>query len=160
MSDKLIVVEAAKQLMLCYEQDTLYRMYPISTAKNGLGERKDSECTPRGWHTVHSVIGKGYPLNSVFVGRCWTKEIYSSALAKEYPQRDWILTRIIRLDGLEPGRNKGNDVDTLARYIYIHGTPDSVVLGLPGSHGCIRMRNKDIVALAEWVDVGQNVCIE
>ena len=94
------------------------------------------------------------------VGRCWTGEIYSSELASKNPGRDWILTRILQLDGLELGRNHGGEVDTLARYIYIHGTPDTTPLGVPGSRGCIRMRNTDIIKLAEWVKIGCRVCIE
>ena len=120
----------------------------------------DSECTPRGWHCIHSIIGLTNVVNSVFVARCWTGEIYSEELASKYPGRDWILTRILQLDGLEHGRNKGGQVDTLERFIYIHGTPDITPLGIPGSRGCVRMKNADIIELADWVEVGCRVCIE
>jgi lipoprotein-anchoring transpeptidase ErfK/SrfK len=125
-----------------------------------MGEKMNSECTPRGWHKVHAAIGLDSPVNSVWVGRVWTGEIYNEELANQFPERDWILTRVIQLDGMEPGRNKDGDVDSLSRYIYIHGTPDSVVLGQPGSKGCIRMRNTDIIALAEWVTTETLVYIE
>ncbi|KTD49508.1 putative ErfK/YbiS/YcfS/YnhG protein [Legionella rubrilucens] len=146
--------------MVCYEQDALWKTYTVSTGKNGLGERMGSECTPRGWHRIHSRIGLDAVENSVFVGREWTGEIYDASLATCYPGRDWILTRILQLDGLEPGRNQGGEVDSLKRYIYIHGTPDSTPLGIPGSRGCIRMRNKDMIEVADWVAVDTRVFIE
>ena len=120
----------------------------------------NSECTPRGWHKIHSIIGLDNQINSVFVAREWTGEIYSDELARQFPDRDWILTRILRLDGLEPGRNKGGDVDTFDRYIYIHGTPDTTLLGKPGSHGCIRMNNNEIIELAYWVTTETLVYIQ
>jgi lipoprotein-anchoring transpeptidase ErfK/SrfK len=155
-----IYISAASQIMACYEQDTLSKTYPVSTGKNGLGERMGSECTPRGWHRIHSRIGLDAAENSVFVGREWTGEIYDASLAARYPGRDWILTRILQLDGLEPGRNQGGEVDSLKRYIYIHGTPDSTPLGIPGSRGCILMRNKDMMELADWVAIDTLVFIE
>ena len=119
-----------------------------------------SEKTPRGWHRIHSIIGRDAKINSVFVSRQWTEEIYTPELADKFPDRDWILTRIIQLDGLEPGRNKNGQVDSLQRYIYIHGTPDTTEIFKPGSHGCIRMRNNDMVDLANWALVDTRVCIE
>lgn len=146
--------------MHCFENDKPYRSYLISTGKNGLGELKNSECTPRGLHRIHSRIGLEAALNSVFVARQWTGEIYSQELAAQFPGRDWILTRILQLDGLEEGRNKGGDVDSLQRCIYIHGTPDTTELGKPGSRGCIRMRNSDLIELVDWVAINTRVCIE
>lgn len=157
---QLLLISASAQQMHCYEQDRLLCTYSVSTAKNGLGERRDSECTPRGWHKIHSIIGLENDVNSVFVGRQWTGEIYSEKLAEQYPGRDWILTRILRLDGLEQGRNRGGNVDSLQRFIYLHGTPDTTRLGQRGSRGCIRMRNSDIIELADWVHVGAHVYIE
>lgn len=156
-STQLIVIQATTQLMQCYEGNVLYKTYSVSTAKNGLGEKSGSECTPRGWHRVHSIIGQDNEVNSVFVGRKWTGERYSAELAMQFPERDWILTRILQLDGLELGRNKGGDVDSLQRYIYIHGTPDTTPLGIPGSHGCVRMHNADIIELANWVKIDARV---
>ena len=160
VNNQFITIISKQQRLQCYEADSLVKTYAISTAKNGLGESKGSECTPRGWHRIHSIIGLDNIINSVFVGRLWTGEIYTPELASQFPQRDWILTRILQLDGLEPNRNKGGEVDSLERYIYIHGTPDTTPLGIPGSHGCIRMRNSDIIELAKWVRIGARVCIE
>jgi len=131
----------------------------VSTAARGAGEEKDSFRTPRGSHVVRARIGAGAPLNTVFVGRRPTGEIYTPALGRTYPGRDWILTRILWLSGLEPGRNRLGDVDTMQRHIYIHGTPDEVTLGVPGSHGCIRMRNRDVVELFDRVPAGTHVRI-
>jgi len=159
-NEQLIKVDTSKQMMHCYHDDVLHKSYSVSTGKNGLGELSGSECTPRGWHAIHRIIGLEQAVNSVFVSRQWTGEIYSAELAAQFPGRDWILTRIIQLEGLELGRNKGGDVDSLARYIYIHGTPDTTILGIPGSRGCVRMRNADIIELANWVRVGSRVFIE
>lgn len=158
--EQFIFISIKTQRLDAYENDKIHRSYQVSTAKNGPGEKQNSECTPRGWHRIHACIGKDNEANSVFVARQWTGEIYSTSLAKQYPERDWILTRIIQLDGMEPGRNKGGDVDTLARYIYLHGTPDETILGQPGSHGCIRMHNLDIIYLTNWVNIDTPVYIE
>jgi len=161
MTDKqFISISSKKQQLDFYLDGRIIASYAISTGKNGLGEQLGSECTPRGWHAIYSRIGLNAAENSVFVGREWTGEIYTEALAKTFPGRDWILTRILQLDGLEPGRNQGGDVDSLKRTIYIHGTPDSTTLGVPGSKGCIRMRNKDIIELASQVEIGTRVYIE
>lgn len=133
--------------------------YSISTAVNGAGERENSGCTPRGWHMISEKFGDGLPINSVLVARQATGEIYTEELAAAYPARDWILTRILWLTGLEAGVNQGEGCDSHARYIYIHGTPDSEPMGEPRSHGCIRMRNTDLLALFEQVDVGTIVQI-
>jgi lipoprotein-anchoring transpeptidase ErfK/SrfK len=119
-----------------------------------------SEQTPRGWHRIRAKIGAGCPSGTVFVGRRPTGEIYSEALDRAQPGRDWILTRILWLCGNEPGRNRFGDVDSMRRYIYIHGCPDSAPVGQPGSHGCVRMRNADILALYQQVSVGLPVLIE
>jgi lipoprotein-anchoring transpeptidase ErfK/SrfK len=126
--------------------------WSVSTALNGSGNQKGSGCTPLGQHKVKLKIGDSAPVNSVFVGRRLTGEIYSETLAQQYPERDWILTRIIWLQGMESGFNRGGQVDTLSRYIYIHGTPDSEPMGVPKSHGCIRMRNRDLIELFDQID--------
>ena len=153
MIEKRILIDVARQTLQCLENEKLVSSYLVSTARNGLGEQIGSECTPRGRHRLHSVIGLDAVPNSVFIGRIWTGEIYSQILADKNPDRDWILTRILQLDGLEPGINKAGDVDSLRRYIYIHGAPENTPMGVPGSHGCIRMRQSDIILLASWVDV-------
>ena len=127
------------------------RTYVVSTAKNGAGEKNGSFCTPRGSHIVRAKIGAGQPLGAVFVRRRPTGEVWTPEMHERYPGRDWILTRILWLSGREPGRNRLGDVDTMRRYIYIHGCPDSAELGRPGSIGCVRMRNRDVAELFERV---------
>ena len=141
------------------ENGRLAARYPVSTARNGPGELRDSGCTPRGHHRVRLKIGAGCPENAVFVGRRPTGEIFDAALAARFPERDWILTRILWLTGCEPGRNRGGAVDTLRRFIYLHGCPDSEPMGVPASHGCIRLRNRDVLALFERVERGTPVSI-
>jgi lipoprotein-anchoring transpeptidase ErfK/SrfK len=136
------------------------KSYPISTAKNGVGEIKGSECTPRGWHFIRVKIGDAQPLNSVFIARRPTDEIYDSELDKNFPNRDWILTRILWLDGLEAGKNRYGNVHTGSRYIYIHGCPDNLLTGQPESHGCIRMKNADILDLFNRIPIGTKVFID
>jgi len=133
--------------------------YIISTAANGVGETFGSECTPRGEHIIRAKIGTGKDENTVFIGRRPTGEIYTAEFGQQYPQRDWILTRILWLSGTELGKNRLGIVDTMRRYIYIHGCPDSDILGKPGSHGCIKMRNRDIIRLYENVACGTQVRI-
>jgi L,D-transpeptidase YbiS len=137
----------------------LLREYPVSTALAGPGEALGSGCTPRGRHVVRAMIGAGQPLGAVFVGRRPTGEIWSPALAAAHPGRDWILTRILWLSGCEPGRNRLGTVDTMRRYIYVHGCPDSCPMGVPLSHGCVRMRNDDVADLFERVAPGTAVDI-
>ena len=133
--------------------------YSISSALKGTGQDSGSYCTPLGRHIIRAKIGIGEPENTVFVGRRPTGEIYSPDLAEQFPGRDWILTRILWLSGCEPGFNRLGSVDTMRRYIYIHGSPDSVQMGQPGSIGCIRMRNADIVELFDRVPAGTPVNI-
>lgn len=151
MLNQLVVISSTQQELQYYEKTKLRVTCSISTGKNGMGELINSECTPRGWHRVHKIIGLENEENSVFVHRQWTGEIYGAELKAQFPNRDWILTRIIQLDGIEPGRNQGGDVDTLKRCVYIHGTPDTIQLGMPGSRGCVRMRNADIIQLSNWL---------
>lgn len=133
--------------------------YPVSTAANGVGCEKDSGCTPLGAHIIRAKIGAGAALNTAFVGRRATGEICTPELMAEFPNRDWILTRILWLSGTELGFNRLGNVDSMQRYIYIHGTPDSTDMGMIGSHGCIRMRNDDVIALFDAVPVGTIVVI-
>ncbi len=134
--------------------------FPVSTALNGVGERFGSGCTPRGAHHIRIKIGSECPINSVFVGRRATGEVYTLELGEKFPQRDWILSRILWLSGDQPGINRGGEVDTLRRMIYIHGTPESEPMGIPKSHGCIRMRNHDLITLFDHVAVGTPVMIK
>ena len=154
-----IEIDLPSQRLTLFSDGQPTREYPVSTAANGAGEIIDSECTPRGRHEISEKIGAGCAPNTVFVGRRPTGEIWSEDLAHAHPGRDWILTRILWLAGLEPGFNAGGDCDTKARYIYIHGTPDDTPLGQPGSRGCIRMRNCDVIELFDRVAVGTAVRI-
>ncbi|MBI3574323.1 MAG: L,D-transpeptidase [Gammaproteobacteria bacterium] len=133
--------------------------FRIATARNGVGERLGSEQTPRGEHYIRAKIGAGQPVNAVFISRRPTGETYSPALRTAFPERDWILTRILWLCGLERGKNRLGNVDTMRRYIYIHGCPDDDPMGSPSSRGCVKMRNNDILRLFDQVPVGTRVTI-
>jgi hypothetical protein len=137
----------------------LVASYSVSTAANGAGCIKNSECTPTGQHIIRAKIGATEKFNAVFVGRRATGEICTPELMATHINRDWILTRILWLSGTEIGKNRLGNVDTMQRYIYIHGTPDSTIMGKIGSHGCIRMRNADVVDLFDLVQVGTSVLI-
>lgn len=154
-----IRIEIATQQLdvLADNSSTALRRYLISTARKGVGEQAGSYCTPRGRHVIRAKIGAGQPVNAVFVRRRATGEIYSPELAAQYPGRDWILTRILWLSGCEVGFNRLGQVDTMRRFIYIHGSPDSVPMGEPASIGCIRMRNADVIELFDIVPVGTPV---
>lgn len=149
-----IVVDGKSQTMRVFKDQQLWRTYSISTGKNGFGEQYGSECTPTGQHQIRAKIGAGLPENTVFVRRRPNGERYSAEYAQTQPKdRDWIVTRILWLSGLEPGKNRFGSVDTANRKIYIHGTQDNSLLGKPGSRGCIRMANKDIIEFFEYIPV-------
>ncbi len=160
MSEHRIEVDVASQRLRLYRSTELLVEYAVSTALKGVGERRNSECTPRGRHVVRAKIGAGMPANTVFVARRPTGEIYTPGLAAAEPGRDWILTRILWLSGLEVGRNRLGHVDTFRRFIYIHGCPDELPMGIPLSHGCVRMRNADVIALFDAVETGTRVLIQ
>lgn len=147
----------AQSLTLFDDHGQQLASYPVSTAANGVGCVKHSGCTPLGVHVIRAKIGAQAAENTVFVGRRPTGEIFNAELQAQYPGRDWILTRILWLSGTEVGKNRLGNVDTMQRYIYIHGTPDTTALGTPGSHGCVRMRNADLIALFDLVPVGTSV---
>lgn len=155
-----LLVQVSTQQLLLQREDTVLACYPISTALAGVGEQDGSGCTPRGEHVVVERYGDGLPVGTVFVARQPTGEIYDAALAAAWPERDWILTRILRLSGCEPGVNQGEGCDSYTRYIYIHGTPDTEPMGEARSHGCVRMRNADLLQLFEQVPLGTRVRIE
>ena len=146
-----IEIDIPKQELLVLEGTRVVRKYSVSTAKNGAGEKNGSLCTPRGRHVIRAKIGSGQPAGTVFVRRRPTGEVWSPELDARYPGRDWILTRILWLSGREPGKNRLGEVDTMRRYIYIHGSPDRAEMGKPGSIGCVRMHNQDIVELFDLV---------
>mgnify|MGYP001142795550 FL=1 len=156
---KIIIHIPSQELDLLDDRGDIFRRYRISSARYGTGQQRGSFRTPLGRHIIRAKVGAGQPVNTVFVRRRPSGEIYSPELGAAFPRRDWILTRILWLSGREPGFNRLGAVDTMRRYIYIHGSPDSVEMGKPGSIGCIRMRNRDLVELFDLVDAGTEVDI-
>lgn len=156
-----IFVDTKQQMMyLLTDKNIILNEYLISTAKNGLGELKNSYQTPRGWHTIRALIGDKQPCNTIFKARRTTGQVYTEQFAQDFPlNQDWILTRILWLSGLEPGINRFGDVDTMQRYIYIHGSPEHRIDGTPGSRGCIRMRSLDIIDLFNKVKFGTKIFV-
>jgi lipoprotein-anchoring transpeptidase ErfK/SrfK len=154
-----IIVSIAEQRLVLLDNDKIIFDVGVATARNGAGEQFGSECTPRGRHYIRAKIGQACPVNSVFVARRPTGEIYSDTLRQQHPNRDWILTRILWLSGLEPGKNRLGRVDTMRRYIYIHGCPDEDPMGVPSSHGCVKMRNQEVIQLYQQVSHGTPVLI-
>ncbi len=153
-----IKIKISSQILdLLDNQGKVVRQYQISSARNGTGQKNGSQCTPLGRHIIRARIGAGQPENTVFVRRRITGEHYSPELGAQFPGRDWILTRILWLSGCEVGFNRLGNVDTMRRYIYIHGSPDGAPMGLQGSHGCIRMSNADVIELFEQVPAGTAV---
>lgn len=155
-----IEVNVASQQLSLFTDGKLVKQYTVSTASKGVGEQFGSEQTPRGRHYIRAKIGHDKPANTVFVGRRDTGERFSETLRSEFPDRDWILTRIMWLCGCEPGVNRGGNVDTMRRYVYIHGAPDSDSMGMPSSHGCVKMNNNDMIELFDSVPVGTPVLIK
>lgn len=158
-------IDTQMQTLSLIKDGQMVRSFLVSTAKNGTGQAEGSGCTPLGKHQISEKFGDGLPNNAVFVARRFTGELYDDKLACEHPERDWILGRILWLDGCEDGFNKGCDVngnlvDTKSRYIYIHGTPDTEPMGVPMSHGCVRMRLDDLEKLYNQVDIGCEVVIK
>lgn len=152
-------ISIAQQRLQLMDNSQILFEAEISTAKNGAGELFGSECTPRGWHKIRAKIGADCAENTVFIARRPSGEIYSPNLQKKYPERDWILSRIMWLSGLEVGFNRLGKQDTMRRYIYIHGCPDNNPMGIPSSHGCIKMRNSDVMVLFEMLEVGTAIVI-
>ncbi|MEX2206510.1 MAG: L,D-transpeptidase [Myxococcota bacterium] len=160
MSARWLRIRIATQRLELLEGTRVLASHPVSTSAKGAGERIGSEQTPRGAHEIVELIGAGEPVGAVFVGRRPTGEICTPGLCAARPERDWILSRVIWLAGTEDGRNRGGDVDTRSRYIYIHGTPESEGIGVPRSHGCIRMRNDDLIAVFGELECGMRVQID
>ena len=154
-----VLIEISRQSLKLLDEGGARNEWPVSTSRYGPGELTDSMATPRGPHRIRARIGAGQPPGAVFVGRRATGELYSGQLARKYPGRDWVLSRILWLCGEEPGFNRHGEVDSMRRYIYIHGTPDTEPMGVPRSHGCVRMRNADVIQLFEHVSPGCRVDI-
>ncbi len=154
-----VYISIQQQRLFFFRDGRCEANFKISTAKNGVGELAGSECTPRGWHSIADIIGLDAPINTVFKARQPTGQIYNAELEKQFPDEDWILTRIIRLAGKEIGFNQGGDCDTYNRFIYIHGCSEKT-LGVPASHGCVRMSNQSVILLAALLYDGDSVFIE
>ena len=160
LPEQHIIVSIEQQQLGFFSHGECVHRWPVSTSSYGVGNQENSGKTPLGKHYIRAKIGAGCALNSVFVGRRFTGEIYDPGLAAAYPERDWILTRILWLCGTERGVNRLGNVDSMRRYIYIHGTPDVEPMGEPRSHGCVRMRNNDIIALFDRVAPGTPVTLQ
>jgi lipoprotein-anchoring transpeptidase ErfK/SrfK len=157
---RIVISIPSQELNLWDENQNIIQKYRISSAGNGVGQEYGSFCTPLGKHIIRAKIGTSQPINTVFIKRRPTGEIYTPELGARYPGRDWILTRILWLSGCERGFNRMGKVDTMRRYIYIHGSPDSAEMGKPGSIGCIRMYNRDLLQLFDLVTAGTEVDIK
>ena len=156
---QILIDIPSQTLSLLGADGACIRRYVVSTARNGAGEASGRFCTPRGRHIIRARIGAGAPIGAAFRGRRPTGEVWTPELAAANPGRDWILTRILWLSGTEPGFNRLGEVDSMRRYIYIHGTPDTEPMGVPLSIGCVRMRNRDVAELFELVPAGTAVDI-
>lgn len=154
-----ITVSIKQQTLTLHQDDGSELTYRVSTSVKGTGQQNGSFQTPLGKHIIRAKVGEGAPAEAVFVSRRPTGEIYTTELAEQYPQRDWVLTRILWLSGTEVGFNRLGTVDTMRRYVYIHGCPAQMQMGVPGSHGCIRMHTMDVVDLFDRVPVGTEVDI-
>ena len=148
-----IIISLADQMLYGFKEKILQISMPVSTALKGAGEQANSNRTPRGKHQIRAKIGRNLPINAALKGRRWTHEVWNPRLNTQYPNRDWILSRILWLSGCEQGINRLGNVDTFQRYIYLHGTPDTEPMGIAKSHGCIRMRNPDIIALFDLTPI-------
>ncbi len=160
MTSRHVLINISTQTLDVIEDEAVIFTALVSTAANGVGEQQGSECTPRGKHIIRAKIGHGCKENTVFVGRRPTGEVFTETLRQQQPERDWILTRILWLSGCEKNKNRLGKVDTMRRYIYIHGCPDGTMMGEPNSHGCVRMRNQEVITLFDLLAVGTEVYIK
>jgi lipoprotein-anchoring transpeptidase ErfK/SrfK len=146
--------------MYLVKHDSVEKTYRISSSKYGIGSRAGSNKTPLGVHRIAEKIGSNAEPNTIFAGRKNTGKLATIIKDSVDVQADDVTSRILWLDGLEPGVNKGKGIDSHSRYIYIHGTPEEGLIGTPASHGCIRMYNRDIIELFDLVKVGTLVLVE
>jgi lipoprotein-anchoring transpeptidase ErfK/SrfK len=155
-----IRISATDSKLYLMSDQKITKSYPISIAKNGLGNLLNSNKTPLGLHEIKKKIGKGVPQNGILKARIPTGKLAKIIKEPIATNTDLVTSRILWLSGLEPGVNKGGNVDSYNRFIYIHGTPEEGLIGQPASHGCIRMYNKDVIELFDLVPVGTKVLIE
>jgi lipoprotein-anchoring transpeptidase ErfK/SrfK len=158
-NDTIVLVNIAQQQMLIVSNNTMLKTYTVSTAKAGIGAEKNSNKTPLGVHRIKNKMGDKEPLGTIFFARQASGQIAEIYTDTTDTPKDYVTTRILWLDGLEPGKNKGGKVDSYERYIYIHGTHEEGLLGKPMSMGCIRMKNKDVIEIFNLVKEGTLVSI-
>ncbi len=154
----LLYVSVHRQSMFHVRNGKLLKEYPISTAQNGLGSEKNSFRTPTGLHRISEKFGDGVPAFGVLKDRRFSGQV-ADTLAAGHQDRDQITSRVLWLEGLEPGHNRGGQRDSHERFIYIHGTSNEAAIGRPVSRGCIRMRNKDVIELYDQVPVGTRLVV-
>jgi len=152
----MISIRISEQTLTHHRQSGVSLCYPVSTAARGTGNQRDSLQTPLGRHRIAKKIGADMPLCTAFIARS-PVGIYEPASGN--PDKDWILSRILWLEGMQTGLNRRGPVDTLSRFIYIHGTHQENLIGTPASHGCIRMRNTDVLQLFSHTREGETVYI-
>ena len=153
----ILYVSVQRQALFHLRLGSLLHVYPVATSGRGLGAETDSYRTPAGLHRISHKVGDAVPPLGILKERVYTGELADVDFAGV--DKDWITSRILWLDGLEPGHNQGGDVDSHDRFIYIHGTANERSLGLPSSRGCIRMRNRDIIALYDALPIGTLVAV-
>lgn len=155
-----INISVSNQKLSLFQEGELVSSYKVSTALKGVGQEKNTNKTPLGNHIIRAMIGRNLPIYAVIKARRFTNEIWKKELDDPSITVDWILSRVIWLSGKDLGRNRLGNVDTMQRYIYIHGTNEEHLLGTPSSHGCIRMSNEDVIELFDLVSVGDIVEID
>lgn len=157
--EKYMYVSVKHQRLYLIVNDSTVRKYPVSTAKNGIGSKLNSYKTPPGLHTIKRKIGANVPFGGIMISRIYEGKIAKILTEKKDAKKDYVTSRIMWLQGEESGINRGRNVDSYNRYIYIHGTPEEGYIGEPASHGCIRMKNKDVIELYDFVDEGTPILI-
>jgi len=154
-----IDIDISQQRLYLKQNDDLIKSYPISSSKYGEGSTENSNMTPLGLHVIKEKIGTDVPINTLFISRINTKRTVNIENSRNKTKDDHITSRILWLDGLEEGKNKGKGVYSYSRYIYIHGTHEEGLIGEKASHGCIRMLNNDVIDLYNYVNIGTEVYI-
>jgi lipoprotein-anchoring transpeptidase ErfK/SrfK len=154
-----IEVDISEQRLYLIENSLIKASYPISTSKYGEGSIENSFKTPLGKHSIKEMIGEEAEINTIFTSRINTKRSATIINQFEDTDNDYVTSRIMWLDGEEDGFNKGGNVDSFRRYIYIHGTHEEGLIGIKASHGCIRMFNYDVIELFNLVNIGTKVVI-
>ena len=159
-NDRNIVIDISQQRLYLYQGKVLEASFPVSSSKYGEGSKENSFKTPLGEHIIKEMIGEGAKINTIFSSRINTTRPAKVINEAEDSKNDYVTSRIMWLDGLEDGQNKGGNVDSYKRYIYIHGTHEEGLIGLKASHGCIRMFNEDVIELFNMVKIGTKVLIQ